>query len=128
RVRRNLAALADARVLLDFDERADAGTAADRAAIQIDEARMMNHHVVGEADVFSDRHRQNRQSFSRTSTRPLLPQSMRTSRSGRDRQPSRTNINRSISLLRSVMWEGSRSSSCLKSSRSAGHGFKRVVT
>ena len=33
--------------------------------------------------------RNHRGAFSRTSTRPLLPQSMRASRSGRERQPSR---------------------------------------
>src|SRR5262245_35523293 len=47
--------------------------------------------------------------FSSTSTRPFLPQSIRASRSERERHPSSTNISRSMSLLSIVMCEGSRS-------------------
>ena len=62
--------------------------------------------------------------FSSTSTRPLLPQSIRASRSGRERHPSSTNISRSMSLFNSVMCEGSTSNCVVKSSRLAGLGMK----
>src|SRR5262245_64664697 len=53
--------------------------------------------------------------FSSTSTRPLLPQSIRASRSGRERHPSSTNISRSMSLFSSVMCEGCTANCVVKS-------------
>src|SRR5688572_11953879 len=118
-------------VLLHFHKRTNLCLIADSAAIQVDEIRVMDHDVSAQLHGRGHRHHQPFDGggcFSSTSTRPLLPQSILASRSGRDRQPSSTNISRSMSLFSSVMCDGSTSNCVVKSSRLAGAGWKRVVT
>src|SRR5262245_50879916 len=122
RMRRDLAERTDRRVLLKRDKGPDLRIVANLASIQVHQIRVVNDDVAAEPDRWRDRHQSPVPSFSRTRTRPLLPQSMRASRSGRERQPSRTNIRRSMSLLRSVMWLGSTSNWVVKSSRFDGFG------
>jgi hypothetical protein len=56
-VRGYLATLTDPDVLLDLDERPDAGVVADSAAIKIHEIGMRDHHACGQHDIGCNRHR-----------------------------------------------------------------------
>ena len=53
-VRGDFASRADGRVLLDFHERADSRLVADRAAVEVDEVRLADRHVLAELHVRRD--------------------------------------------------------------------------
>ena len=75
RVRRDLAAGADQRFLLNLDERADLGFVADRATVEIDERRLRNTDIRAERNVVGNGHRVRSEAMTNASVSTMIVES-----------------------------------------------------